>query len=306
MLDIGIIGNGYHSKRIQKILKKRKIKFFIYKPNNKDYFDKNKFNILKKKKIIFILSPNETHFKYIKILSKNRYIFCEKPPVNSKKDLNKLKNINKNKIYFNYNTRFSKLSDLIKIKDKFKLGKLVYANFMIGHGLALKKEYVKNWKSNKRLCPKGVFEILSIHLIDLVNFHFKIKKIEKPSLINISKKGNSYDTSHIKLILNENIIVDIFSSFSTPLLKRNTLIFENGKIEQDDESISIRGPALNLDKNYFFIKPKLIKKIYITDGQDYLKSLNESVDYFLKVIKDKKHFKSSITNCSIKSNSLLF
>jgi len=41
------------------------------------------FNILKKCKIIFILSPNHTHFKYIAKFHKDKYIFCEKPPVNS-------------------------------------------------------------------------------------------------------------------------------------------------------------------------------------------------------------------------------
>ena len=32
--------------------------------------------------------------------------------------------------------------------------------------------------------PKGVYEIVSIHWIDLINFHFGIKKISKPHLIN--------------------------------------------------------------------------------------------------------------------------
>ena len=31
-MKVGIIGDGSHSKRIQKILKKKKIDFFIYKP----------------------------------------------------------------------------------------------------------------------------------------------------------------------------------------------------------------------------------------------------------------------------------
>ena len=97
MLKVGIIGNGNHSKRIQKILKKKRINFFIYKPENKYYFNKKDFEILKSNNVIFILSPNKTHFEYIKRLSKNRYIFCEKPPVNSVKELNKLKNINKKK-----------------------------------------------------------------------------------------------------------------------------------------------------------------------------------------------------------------
>ena len=45
------------------------------------------------------------------------------------------------------------------------------------------------------------------------------------------------------------------------------LIFENGTIEQDEKNLTINGPAINLDKNQFFIKPKLIKKNqYIIDN----------------------------------------
>ena len=89
-MTIGIIGNGGHSKRIQKILKKKKLRFFIYKPKKPKYFNKTDFDQLKKCKTIFIVSPNNTHFKYINELHKGRYIFCEKPPVVTKKDLLKL------------------------------------------------------------------------------------------------------------------------------------------------------------------------------------------------------------------------
>ena len=42
-MKIGIIGIGGHSKRIQKILKKKKLNFFIYKPKKPNYFDKISF-----------------------------------------------------------------------------------------------------------------------------------------------------------------------------------------------------------------------------------------------------------------------
>lgn len=306
LLKVGIIGNGKHSKRIQKILLYKKINFFVYKPKNKLYYNKHDFEILKKNKIIFILSPNNTHYNYIKKLSKNRHIFCEKPPVSSKNELIKLKKINNKKTYFNYNTRFSKLSSLLKFRNKFKLGKLVYANFILGHGLAFKKEYQKNWRANKKKCPKGVFEVVSIHLLDLINFHFKIKKIEKPTLINFSQKGNSYDTSHIKLKLKDNQIIDIFSSYRTPLVKKNIFIFENGTIEQNEKRIEIRGPALNLDKNNFFTKPKLIQKFILNENKDYQLSLEKSVNFFLKIASKKKSFDKKFLECSLSSNSLLF
>ena len=96
-MRIGIIGDGGHSKRIQKILIKKKLSFFIYKPSKPNYIDSKKFNKLKKCKVIFIISPNNSHYAYIKELNKGRYIFCEKPPVNSKKDLLGLKKIKSKK-----------------------------------------------------------------------------------------------------------------------------------------------------------------------------------------------------------------
>ena len=147
MNKIAIIGNGNHSKRIQFILKKKRKNFFIYKPIKKKE-DKINFEKVKKCKIIFICSPNNTHFDYIKKLFKGRYIFCEKPPVSKKSELNKLKKINNKKIYFNFNQRFSILADLLKKINKYKLGDLVYANRICSHGLAFKKEYKKSWRSN--------------------------------------------------------------------------------------------------------------------------------------------------------------
>ena len=48
----------------------------------------------------------------------------------------------------------------------------------------------------------GVFEMKSVHLIDLINYHFDIKHILEPILLNQSKKGTSPDTSHIKILTN--------------------------------------------------------------------------------------------------------
>ena len=46
-LNIYIIGDGVHSKRIQDILIAKKIKFEIFKPKNKVNFVKEKFKQIK-------------------------------------------------------------------------------------------------------------------------------------------------------------------------------------------------------------------------------------------------------------------
>ncbi|MDB9776692.1 hypothetical protein OAB63_02905 [Alphaproteobacteria bacterium] len=303
-MNVGIIGNGNHSKRIQEILIRKKILFTIYKPNNKKYYNKTELAELKKNNIIFIVSPNKTHFNYIKELSKNRYIFCEKTPVSNQTEINKLKKLNNGTIYFNYNFRFSKISEIIK--NNYNLGKLIYGNITITHGLALKNDYRSNWRSNKKKCPKGVFEMVSIHWIDFINFHYEIKKIDKPFLLNHSKVGTSYDTSHTKILLKNNGLINIFTSYNAPLSNKILLIFENGVIEQNEENIIIRGPSLNLDKNNHFKKPKLIKKYNLKEENDYKISLTKSVDFFLKQSAKKIKFEKKLFNCSVKSNELLF
>lgn len=304
-MKIGIIGNGVHSKRIQKILKDKKLSFFIYKPEKPKYFKEEDYIKLLKCNVIFILTPNNSHLKYIKEFYKNRYIFCEKPPVNNKKELFELKRIKSRKIYFNYNFRFTKLAELIQLRKKFNLGKLVYANIISAHALAQKKIYKFNWRSNRKYSPMGVFEIVSIHYIDMLNYLFDVLKIDKPKLSNLSKVGNSYDTSHVELKLRDKSNVNIFTTYNSAYLRSIFFLFDNGIISQNKNLIEVRGPSLNLDKNGFIKEPKLIKKYKIDDNKDYKESLKKSVTFFLKHAKNKKSFSKKSWNCSIRSNSLL-
>ena len=305
-LRIGIVGQGSQYNRISKILKIKGIKFTTYKPpRNKSYFDKEEFKELKKNNVIFILSPNDTHLKYIKLLHANRFIFCEKPPVNKLYDLKELKKIKSNKIYFNYNFRFSKVSEILENIKLFELKELLYANIITGHGLAFKKDYYKSWRSNRKICKKGVFEIVSAHWIDLINYHFHIEKIQNLSLRNYTKKTNGIDNSYCKILLKNNSEVNIFSSYTSPLIKKMIFVFTNGFIEQNEKYIEIRGPAMNLDKNNYFKKPKLIKKITLNENQDYDLSLKKSVTYFLEHAYKNKNFTKESLKKSLTSNNFI-
>ena len=305
-LNIGLIGDGNHSRRIQSILYKKKINFFLYNPKSPSYYDKVSFDTLKKCKVIFILTSNSSHFHYIKILYKNRYIFCEKPPVNSLDQLEKLKKLNLQKIYFNYNFRHSLISKIINDYKNQKLGELQGGTIITTHALAQKKEYIKQWRSDIKRCPKGVFEVVAIHWIDLINYHFNLKKIGNNSNLNISKKGNSFDTSYTNLVLKNNIEINLFSSYNAPYCKKIILIFSNGIIEQDENKIIISGPSSNFNKKGFFIKPKIIKKIILNEEKDYNESLKKSVYEFLFTASLKKKFSKKNYKISLESNLLLF
>ena len=68
---------------------------------------------------MIIASPNHTHFNYIEQLLKgfSGYIFSEKPPVTSGKELAKLNSKSSNdkaRIFFNFNLRFGELNEVIE------------------------------------------------------------------------------------------------------------------------------------------------------------------------------------------------
>jgi len=304
-MKIGIIGNGNHSKRIQKILQRKKINFFIYKPKKPKYFSCDEYKKLKNCNVIFIVSPNNSHLYYLEELNKNRYIFCEKPPVTSLSELKRLKKINHKKIYFNFNYRFSKISEILKNSPKYKLGNLLYANIAITHGLALKNKYKKSWRSDKKKCKKGVYEIISIHYIDLINFYYNIIKINKPKLINHSRFGTSFDTSYVELNLINKSIVNIFSSYCSPYTFKLFFLFKNGVVKKEDNKITIQGPAINLDSKGFFKSPKIIKQIKTDDKKDYEESLKKSVTYFLNCAKKRINFRKKLFSKSLESNEIL-
>lgn len=302
--EFGIIGNGTHSKRIQKILKLNKRKFFV--TNSKNIKQKKTIERLYKSKAIFIISPNNTHFKYLKKFKDSNYIFCEKPPVSSKKELSEIRNYDYKKIYFNFNKRFSivaeKLDFLIK---KYNLGQLVYANMLSSKGLAIKKDYKNNWRSNIKISKKGIFETVSIHDIDLINYYFDVKKIYKPDLKNLSKIGSGYDTSLTKIELKNNSFVNIFSTYYSSLIRKSIFFFKNGLIEFDSDKILLRYPTKTFNKKKQFVIPKVKFKKLVNFENDYFESLNKSVCYFLDIVKKNKKFNKKDFDISIKSNYLI-
>jgi predicted dehydrogenase len=305
-MKVALIGNGVQSKRIQKILKKIDVKFKIFTSKDKVLNNKLKIKELKSFSAIFILSPNNSHYNYIKELYKKNYIFCEKPPVCTMKQLKNIKNIKSNKLYFNFNFIFSKLGKVLKNKERYKLGKLLTISIMISYGLAKKKIYLNNWRSKKNECPKGIFEVVLIHYLNLITDNFFVKKMKKFKLSNVSKKGSSYDTAECQLELKDNVFANLFATYDGPLTKKIIFLFTNGIIEQNENQINIAGPAENYDQKGFFIKPKNKEKFKISEKKDYENSLNESVEFFIKTVKNKKFFKKKIFTNSIKANSFIF
>ena len=77
-------------------------------------------------------------------------------------------------------------------------------------------------------------------------------------------------------------------------------------MEQTDNLIEIKGPAINLDKDGFFIKPKMIKRFNISEKKEYSYSLEKSVDFFYENCKIKEILFKKEFHLAISSNKLIF
>ena len=135
-----------------------------------------------------------------KQLQKFEITHCKTVPYNEQ-----LRNKLKNSIYLS-NEEISNLSIAFGVifgnatNNFIKEYNLKNIDIISSHGLAQKTIYKKNWRSNKIKSPKGVFETVSIHWIDMISYVFGIKNISRADLVNLSKNGSAYDTSNIKLI----------------------------------------------------------------------------------------------------------
>ena len=241
-IKVGFIGYGNQSLRISNILSKKhknlEILYFFYRKINKKINHTYNLNDLNSCDIIFICSPNKTHFRYLKKFINKKYIFCEKPPVINSRQIKFLKLNDKGKIFYNYNMRFSKVFNFIQKCVKYKVGRFLDGEVIFSHALATQKKYEKDWRSDKKFTKKGVFEIVSVHALDLLANIFKKIQVRANYFTNKSKYGSSIDGALTLLEVNNSSYVKIFSSYCAPYNYKIRLIYENGIIEIDDKYLN--------------------------------------------------------------------
>ena len=318
MIQIGLIGYGNHSKKLLNIIKKTKIKnkiiLFNHKKksveNNSSFFSQtNKIDDLLCLSAIMIVSPNHTHYDYLKFFLRNNYkgyIFCEKPISETKNKLVKIeKDLIKNykKIFINFNQRFNPITQCLKKNlSNSKSGKAIYANLNISQGLAFTEKYKNNWRSKQK--KDTIILNKSIHYIDLLIFLFGKPINIKNNLINKAQTAKSYDTNIIQLEFINKIFANIFISYSTPLNYEMQFISTNSIINFRDERLTIIYPRDKFNKQGFFERPK--EKILLKKANYYNKSLENSLNYFLSSVSQKKIFEKKDIIKSLNSNNICF
>lgn len=314
-LKIGLIGYRNQAERLIDIIKSRadsKLEC-IYHPTKKfdDSLFTNRFDDLLVCNAIIISSPNDTHYKYLtKLQNFDGYIFCEKPPVTSINELEKLRKNTESKyakIFFNFNHRFSKFSNILRNKEIIEhLGIINHIQIISTHGLAFKKEYPTSWRADGTNNLHNILETVTIHYIDLLNYHFgKVKsKFYSPKLI--SKNGSSYDSCHLFLSYENGITASIFNSYASPLVNEICILGTNGSLNIRNNELTVSYPRDTFNAKGFFIAPPIKHRETFHVAEGYIDSLKESMNYFLNCVLqktdiDKNHFESSIY-----TNQLIF
>tara|TARA_B100001250_G_scaffold395499_1_gene400472 strand:+ start:2621 stop:3574 length:954 start_codon:yes stop_codon:yes gene_type:complete len=302
MISAGVIGYRNHSKKIIDIARKNSKIKFIYHPYKKIRLKNftNNLEDLLKVDCVFILSPNNSHYKYLHYFNKkkyNGYIFCEKPPVLKINEVKKLKSFKLKNTYFNFNYRHSPV--LKFLKHNKQLGRLINISIIDSKPLIYKNGFKKNWRFDTK-------EILInnnlIHFVDLVGFCFK-EKISDLTLLSSKSKPDIkiFDTVQVSFKINK-ILANISVSYGSILEKKILFYYSNGKVEICNNRLKIYYPGRLKNKNGNYIEPKLLKTQKINDLSKY--SLRKSVEYFLKKVKLKQKFLNHETSKSIISNIL--
>lgn len=300
-MKISIIGYRNHATRLGELLKKighDKIVYFNHHSDSEsDIQDSDVF---------FISSPSETHMDWIEKLSKyNKYIFCEKPPVANFEELNKIKDY-RDKLYFNFNYRFSFLGNLLESYNKSnELGAPIYANCISTHGIAFKDSFRNNWRFNNNNLLSSIVGNLGIHYVDFLSYLFgPISGVDLKYLSIVSSELP--DTCKLTISL-ENCFSDVLLSYAAPFENKIIVIYENGIVELSNGTVTVSGPRETFDKDGFFTVPKSkILKEYKNSRDYYDNSLIKSIEYFLSCVEHNISLPRNLYEKSIQSNKIFF
>jgi len=321
-LAVGVIGYQNHSYKIISALSKnksiKKIYSFCYKREKIKYLNKNnKIKILEyvsdlkelnQCKSVFISSATKTHFKYIrKFIKKEIYIYCEKPGPTNLKQINFLKKISKRikeKIYFGHNLLHSDVYNfLYKAIKKKTYGKPIYAQVNATSGISYKKSFNNNWRFKSNSKFQKISGNVGIHYLSFFLFLFGDIRNIKISKFGCIKK-NKIDNAIIDINFNKNFYSKIFLSYSTVLEEEMKIFFSNALLVANKKNLSIFYPRNTFNKIGNFIKPKrkIIKKFTNSWSE---KSLQKSINYFIKISTYNKKFKVEDFNKFLKVNEII-
>ena len=318
-MDIGIIGYKGHSKKLFDLMVKNskvsKVIVFcrdfrvakdlsINNEIKKVYFTSDLSDLLNLNGIV-ISSENESHVSYIKtFLKSDTAIFCEKPACVDLDEYNFLNNLSqkdKRKIYFNFNFKKSTLyKEIDEILKENIYGKPFNVSIRVTHGLAYNTEFKNNWRSKKENIFQTIAGNVGIHYINLLE-HFFGKSINAQVNLNSISDRKVYDTANIYIDFEKNVSSSILLSYASPYSNNIVIYFTDAIIEFNEDKIYLFNPREKFNKQALFVSPKkrILKKIEKNLTE---KSLEESVNFFITELSNKRNFSIKQFNESIQSS----
>ena len=241
---------------------------------------------------VIISSPNESHIYYIQYLVGNDfkgYIYCEKPPVSSSDDIEYLENLDgsvKKRILFGFDLERSLYKRILD--DEYNLGCLLYCNIISGHGLGFKPFYKESWRNDVNKCKNGIFGMVTVHYLELFISKYSFPKEENLFECVKAPGGLTKDNSLYSAVWgDEKVLLNIYVSYTTPLIERIDFIFDNGYIIITEKDTAIHAPRDSFDHLGMFQKPNVIEKISIGTQQIWNSALADNFIFFIEKINSK-------------------
>ena len=258
---------------------------------------------------VIIASPNNTHADYLAAFSQSfdGYIFCEKPVVNRKEDLDRL-NIDVSRTFVNFNYRYSGFAEAVKnAGSDGRLGKPIRFSATMTQGLAFKADYLTSWRADASQHLHGVTETKAVHQIDLAFHIFGPASDLRYIPSNQSGNGTAYDTCSVDLSFEGGASAHVFASYAGTLATHIQLLGTNGHIEYRNGVLSCFSPRDIFDaRGYFAPPPETILRDYRNEPEDmYLESLRKSVAYFLDTARRGGKFPKSEMQASLNSTEFV-
>ena len=259
---------------------------------------------------IIIASPNESHMKYIQyLISENYdgYIYCEKPPVNNFRNLAQLERIEdsiKKRILFGFNLERSLYKKILD--GGYSVGRLLYCNIIAGHGLGFKSFYKNSWRNDINKCKNGIFEMVSVHYLEMFIAKYGLPKEEKSFGCVKAPDGINMDNNlYVATWGDEEVLLNLYVSYTTPLIEKSDFVFDNGYISITGDKTVIYGPRDCFDRDGMFRLPDVLEEIPIGTKAIWEESLKENFIYFLKIITNKQDIPLIEFENSIKVNQYI-
>jgi hypothetical protein len=235
---------------------------------------------------VVIACPDPFHIDWLRFLFSNHYkgmIFCEKSPVVNLQQLEVLKKIDNERIYFNFPLTFTNF--IVTDDAKKSINQLLKINW--GHNFALKQNYLKNWRSKIDLVPYGIGTSLAIHFV-----HHALCLYGSPNNFeiiysNISKTGTSPDTVKIRMSFKSQNQIQLICSYAIEPTQNLSINDREFFLFLNKENIKQKSDLnLKVDKfraNYM--------DGYQISTDPFIEGNVKSVNYFINCLKNNRSLK---------------